>query len=42
LGLDGDQPSASIVNAKEESERLQQNEASGKPVTEGKTPTIEE
>jgi len=29
-----------MVNAKEESKRIQKNEAEGKPVTEGKTPEI--
>ena len=42
LGLEGDKPSARIVNAKQESQRLQANQAEGKPVTEGETPTIEE
>src|SRR5262249_49625214 len=43
LGLGGDPNAApvSVVNAKEEAERLKQNQAQGKPVTAGKTPTIE-
>ncbi|MFK7839802.1 MAG: DUF3035 domain-containing protein [Bdellovibrionales bacterium] len=37
-----DQASASVVDAKAEAERLKENAASGKPVTEGETPSIEE
>ena len=37
-----DVPSATIVDAKKELERLQQNKKEGKPVTEGDTPIIEE
>lgn len=40
LGRSGD--SASLVDAKAESERLQKNAEEGKPVTEGQTPVIEE
>ena len=44
LGIGGDknEPSATVVNAKEEVERLQKNAEEGKPVTEGETPSIEE
>ncbi len=42
VGWGGDAPAASIVNAKEETQRLQKNAAEGKPVTAGKTPTIEQ
>lgn len=38
----GGTPSASVVNAKEEAERLKKNAETGQPVTEGETPTIEE
>lgn len=41
IGGDRDEPSATIVNAKEESERLKKNAEQGKPVTEGETPSIE-
>ncbi|MCF8496191.1 MAG: DUF3035 domain-containing protein [Alphaproteobacteria bacterium] len=37
-----DTPSATVVNATEESKRLQKNAEEGKPVTEGQTPSIEE
>ncbi len=33
---------ASVVDPKAETERLRQNAAEGKPVTEGETPTVEE
>lgn len=36
------QPPAKIVDPKAEAERLKQNAASGKPVTEGATPAIED
>jgi hypothetical protein len=35
-------PSATVVNAKEESERLLKNAEQGKPVTEGETPSIQQ
>ena len=35
-------PPATVVDPKAETERLKQNKAQGKPVTEGKTPSIEE
>lgn len=37
----GPAPDERLVNPKEENERIQQNEAEGKPVTEGETPTVE-
>ncbi len=37
-----DQPPASVVDAAAEAERLRENSEQGKPLTEGKTPTIEE
>jgi hypothetical protein len=37
----GPAPDERLVNPREESERIQQNEAEGKPVTEGETPTVE-
>lgn len=37
----GPAPDERLVNPSEESERIQQNEAEGKPVTEGETPTVE-
>ena len=37
-----EKPSATVVNAKQELERLKENEAEGKPLTEGETPSIEE
>ncbi len=44
LGIGGDksQPSATVVDAKAEAERLNKNAQDGKPVTEGETPSIEE
>lgn len=44
LGIGGskDEPSATVVNAKEENERLKKNAEAGKPVTEGETPSIEQ
>lgn len=43
LGIgSSDKPSATIVDAEAEAERLKKNAAEGKPVTAGKTPTIEE
>lgn len=41
LGGSG-QASASVVDASKEAERLRKNKESGKPVTEGETPSIEE
>lgn len=38
----GGEPSATVVNAREETQRLQQNAAQGKPVTDGETPVIEQ
>ncbi len=35
-------PSATIVDAKKELERIRQNKKDGKSITDGKTPTIEE
>lgn len=35
-------PPASVVDPKAEAERLKKNAETGKPVTEGKTPTVEE
>ncbi|MGF7208162.1 hypothetical protein GGE65_002747 [Skermanella aerolata] len=35
------EPPGTVVNAKEEQQRLRENAALGKPVTEGSTPTIE-
>jgi hypothetical protein len=37
---DGPAPDERLVNPVEENERIQQNEAEGKPVTEGETPTV--
>ena len=34
-------PPGTVVNAKEEQQRLRENAALGKPVTEGSTPVIE-
>ena len=44
LGIGGDknEPSATVVNADEEAERLRKNQEEGKPVTEGETPSIED
>lgn len=39
-GKDGD--AATVVNAKEEAQRLKDNAEKGKPVTEGETPSIEQ
>lgn len=36
-----EEPGASVVNAKEEAERLKRNAAEGRPVTEGDTPSID-
>lgn len=36
----GTPPDERLVNPAEETQRLQQNEAEGKPVTEGETPTV--
>jgi hypothetical protein len=38
----GPAPDEKLVNPAEESQRIQQNEAEGKPVTEGETPTVEQ
>lgn len=37
-----EEPAATIVDADKELERLQKNQAEGKPVTEGETPSIEQ
>ena len=44
LGIGGDktEASATVVDAKAEAERLDQNAADNKPVTEGETPSIEQ
>ena len=44
LGIGGDknEASATVVDAKAEADRLKSNAQAGKPVTEGKTPSIEE
>lgn len=43
MGIDSpEQAPASVVNPKAESERLQKNKEQGKPVTEGKTPSVEQ
>jgi hypothetical protein len=42
LSIGGTDDSASIVDAKKEAERLQQNKEDGKSVTDGETPVIEE
>lgn len=44
LGIGGskDEPSATVVNAEQEAERLRKNQEEGKPVTEGETPSIED
>lgn len=36
------EPPATVVDSKAEAERIKQNKAQGKPVTSGKTPSIEE
>jgi len=41
IGKD-EEPGATVVDADKELERLQTNEAEGKPVTEGETPSIEQ
>jgi hypothetical protein len=41
IGGDADEPSATVVDAPEEAERLKKNMEEGKPVTEGETPSIE-
>lgn len=38
----GPAPDERLVNPSEESQRIQQNEAEGKPVTEGETPTVKQ
>lgn len=42
IGGDKNESSASVVDAKAEKERLEGNAATGKAVTEGETPSIEE
>lgn len=42
IGGDRDKPSATVVDAEAEAERLKKNAEEGKPVTEGQTPSIEE
>ena len=42
LGIGSNEQSASVVDAKEEAERLFRNAAEGRPVTEGETPTIDQ
>lgn len=44
LGIGGNknEPSATVVDAEAEAERLRQNMEEGKPVTEGETPSIED
>lgn len=42
IGGDPEEASATVVNAAEESERIQKNIEEGKSVTEGETPVIEE
>ena len=45
LGLAGagnDEPPATLVDPKKEAERLRENAESGKPATEGETPTVDE
>lgn len=43
VAIGGDQkPPASVVDPKAEAERLKKNAAEGKPVTEGKTPSVDE
>ncbi len=43
LGMDSPaQAPTSVVNAKEEAERLKSNKEKGKPVTEGETPSVEQ
>lgn len=42
IGWGGNEPSATVVDAGEEAERLKQNAEQNKPVTEGETPSIEE
>jgi hypothetical protein len=41
LGGDPDEAPVSVVDAKKENERLQQNKAQGKPATAGDTPSVE-
>lgn len=41
-GSGGDGPGATVVNAKEEAQRLKKNSVEGKPVTAGETPSIEQ
>ena len=42
IGGDRDEPSATVVDAAAEAERLRKNEEAGLPATEGETPVIEE
>ncbi len=42
IGGDAALPSASVVNAKEEAERLRKNKEDGLSITDGETPSIEE
>ena len=43
LGMDSpEQAPANVVNAKEEAERLKKNKETGKPVTAGETPSVEQ
>lgn len=42
IGGDRDQPSATVVDAKKELERIRKNKEEGKRITEGNTPVIEE
>jgi hypothetical protein len=42
IGGDPDAESASVVDPKAEAERLRKNKAEGKPVTTGKTPSIDQ
>lgn len=41
IGGDPNQAPVSVVDAKKENERLQNNKAAGKPVTSGETPSVE-
>lgn len=42
LAGQGDDAKGTVVDAKKEAERIQANKAAGKPVTEGKTPSVKE
>lgn len=42
MGGSADTPSATVVDAKAEAERLRKNKEEGKPATAGETPSIEE